>query len=332
MIDIDSLVESVDIVEYVSQFTDLQLKGREYWGLSPLKDENTPSFSIDQEKQCFCDFSSGKSGGIISFIAAYYKCSKAHAVDILKEYAKSKGVAVRDGLDTVRVCKKYRYRQKPGVDNDVKPKILPERVMDKYVWDEEKLQIWNDEGISYEVMSNFGVRYDPVTDRIVYPIRNIEGEIVNVGARTLDPEYKQKGLRKYSYLQGWNGGMDVVYGLYENLQAVKEKGYLILFEGAKSVLKAATWGINNTGALLTSHLNPNQIRILLSICCLNNVAVIFALDKDVDITDDNNIKKLRKYVNVYRLGDADGLLEEKESPVDRGFEVFKKLCKNRKRL
>jgi DNA primase len=336
MIDLDSLIESVDIAEYIEQFTDLELKGHELWGLSPLKEENTPSFSVDQEKQCFYDFSSGKAGGIITFIMEYYKCSKAKAISILREYVGENGIVISPHkMDIAKVYKKYRTQTKTDSlrrDNQQKVKVMPERIMDKYIWDEEKLKVWFDEGISYEVMMDFGVRYDPITDRIVYPIRNIHGEIVNVGARTLDPNYKEKGLRKYSYLQGWNGGMDVIYGLHDNLEHVKETGYLILFEGAKSVLKAASMGIWNTGAILTSHLNPNQIRILLSTCCLNNVAIIFALDKDVNVADDNNIKKLLKYLNVYYLQDTENLLEDKDSPIDRGFEVFKTLCINRKKL
>lgn len=332
MIGLEDLIQSVDIVEYIGQFAELERRGREYWCLSPLKGEATPSFSIEPEKQCFCDFSSGKSGGILQFIEAYFKCSKFQAIKKLEEYAGVKGVVINTSKsDAVKVFKKYRVR-KTDTKHESKTKVMPERIMDKYIMDVDELKFWIDEGISEDVLREYGVRYDPITDRIVYPIRNIQGEIVNVGARTLDPDYKAKGLRKYSYLQGWNGGMEVIYGLYENVQAVKKAGYLILFEGAKSVLKCASWGIRNTGAILTSHLNPNQMRILLSTCCLNNVAVIFALDKDINIADDKNIKKLTKYINVYYLQDTDDLLEEKDSPVDKGLEVFKTLCRNKKRL
>lgn len=333
MMEIEDLIDSVDLVEYIGQFTDLELRGREYWGLSPLKDEDTPSFSIDPDKQCFYDFSSGKSGGILQFIKYYYNCSMHRAIKKLEEYAGVNGIAIRhEKLAALKVCKKYKAREKSDLVKANKPKVMPERVMDKYPYDAEELQIWINEGITEEVMKEFGVRYDPITDRIVYPIRDMQGEIVNVGARTLDPDYKVKGLRKYSYLQGWNGGMEVIYGLHENLKYVKEKGYLILFEGAKSVLKAASWGIRNTGAILTSHLNPNQIHVLLSTCCLNNVAVVFALDKDINVANDNNIRKLTKFLNVFYLKDTEDLLDDKDSPVDKGLDVFKKLCRNKIRL
>lgn len=330
--DLLDLINSVDIVEFIGQFTDLEQRGNEYWGLSPLKDEKTPSFSVNPEKQCFCDFSSGKSGGVVQFIEEYYKCSTYKAIRKLEEYVGSSGKQVLKSsrLAALNVCRKFR--KKTDTTRNVELKILPERVMDKYEWSEEKLKSWIEEGISVEILKKYSVKYDPFTDRIAYPIRNINGEIVNIGYRTLDPDYKKKGLRKYSYMQDWGGGMNVIYGLCENFQYAKEKGYLILFEGAKSVLKAASWGIFNTGAILTSHLNPHQVKILLSTCNLNNVAVVFALDKDVNIADDKNIKKLRSYLRLYYLKDTEELLDEKDSPVDKGFDVFKRLCLNKKPL
>ena len=175
-------------------------------------------------------------------------------------------------------------------------------------------------------MQKFQVMYDSFSNRLVYPIRNLQGKIVNVGGRTLDVDWKEKKLRKYSYFQGWGGGMDVVYGLYENLECVKSLDRIIIFEGCKSVLIADTFGIHNTGALLTSHLSPYQMKILASLGC----KVTFALDKEIDIRQDKNIQKLKQYVNVDYLWDKDNLLGEKDSPVDKGKEVFNKLYEHRR--
>ena len=49
--DIRELIESVDIVEYISQFADLEERGEEYWGSAhlPIPPEHTPSFSVRKE-------------------------------------------------------------------------------------------------------------------------------------------------------------------------------------------------------------------------------------------------------------------------------------------
>jgi DNA primase len=60
--------------------------------------------------------------------------------------------------------------------------------------------------------------------------------------------------------------------------------------------------------------------------------VVFALDKDVNVRDDHNINKLKQYVNVSYLWDGRGLLDEKDSPIDKGIEVFNQLFDDRRRL
>ena len=60
---------------------------------------------------------------------------------------------------------------------------------------------------------------DIFSDRIVYPIRNPDGTIVNIGGRTLDPDWKEKKLRKYCYFHSW-GTMQTIYGYAENLKDI----------------------------------------------------------------------------------------------------------------
>ena len=60
--EVDDILEQVDILEYISQYCDFEEKNGEYWALSPFKEEKTPSFSVNTEKQRFYDFSSGAGG------------------------------------------------------------------------------------------------------------------------------------------------------------------------------------------------------------------------------------------------------------------------------
>ena len=63
--EVADIIEAIDIAEYISQFVDLEEKGGELWGLSPFKDENTPSFSLNPEKGFWYDFSAGVGGNLI---------------------------------------------------------------------------------------------------------------------------------------------------------------------------------------------------------------------------------------------------------------------------
>ena len=57
--DLEELIDSIDIVEYISQFVELEEKNGEYWGLSPFSDEKTPSCSVRRENNTFYCLSSG---------------------------------------------------------------------------------------------------------------------------------------------------------------------------------------------------------------------------------------------------------------------------------
>lgn len=326
--ELDELIRSIDIVEYISQYIELTQKGEEWWGLSCFKEEKTPSFSVRKNPPLFYDYSSGVGGNLYSFVKAYHNCSSREAVEIIKKYAGYDGDVNtrRDKLSATIVCKQFMKQRntKPSPT----PTILPDDYMDRFELREDKLDVWRKEGISDNSLKKFQVMYDSFSNRLVYPIRNLQGKIVNVGGRTLDDDWKEKKLRKYSYFQGWGGGMDVVYGLYENLECIKSLDRIIIFEGCKSVLIADTFGIHNTGALLTSHLSPYQMKILASLGC----RVTFALDKEIDIRQDKNIQKLKQYVNVDYLWDKYNLLGEKDAPVDKGKEVFERLYECRKLL
>ena len=79
--ELSELIESVDILEYISQYTEFTEKNGEYWALSPFKDEKTPSFSVRKETNSFYDFSSGIGGNVLTFIRYYDKCGYAEAIE-----------------------------------------------------------------------------------------------------------------------------------------------------------------------------------------------------------------------------------------------------------
>ncbi len=325
--ELSQLIESIDIVEFISQFVDLEQRGEEFWSLSPFKEEKTPSFSVRPNPPCFFDYSSGIGGNVFTFVKYYYKCGAAKAIEILKKYVGFNGViaAPREKMAATVVCKKFQKQK--AAKKSSESTVLPENYMERYEKRDDKLAVWEQEGISRASLDRFQVLYDSFSDRLVYPIRNIEGKIVNIGGRTLDPLWKEKKLRKYTYFQSW-GTMDTIYGVAENMEFIQKAKEIIIFEGCKSVLMADTWGIRNCGAILTSHLNPQQMKILAKLGC----HVVFALDKDVEIRSDHNINKLKQYVNVEYLCDKENLLDEKDAPVDKGQKVFQTLYENRVKL
>lgn len=323
--EVSEIIEMVDIKEYIEQYVDLELKNGEWWGLSCFKDEKTPSFSVRPDSGMWYDFSSGKGGNVIDFIKLYHKCSVHEAINKLKKYAGIEGdVDFRSKrLLSTSIAKKFKQTSKPVKQAEYK--ILRDDYMEIFEDPGSYADGWRSEGISDASMRKFQVKYDSFQNRLVFPIRSLDGKIINISGRTLVENPKLHKIRKYSYYYPL-GLLDTIYGVFENKIGISKKKEIILFEGAKSVMIADGWGIDNAAAILTSHLNPQQFKILIQL----GVRVVFALDEDVDVRQDENIQRLRHYVNVeWVYPRRDKLLGPKMAPVDAGKEVWESLYKRR---
>lgn len=76
--------KKLDLVEYLSTlgFKPAKIRGNDYWYLSPLRDEKTPSFKVDRKINCWYDHGLGKGGNLVDFGMRYFSCSSA---DFLKK-------------------------------------------------------------------------------------------------------------------------------------------------------------------------------------------------------------------------------------------------------
>src|ERR1700755_2289345 len=69
--------------DIIGKTVKLQRRGRDYVGLSPFTKEKTPSFYVNDDKGQFFDFSSGKTGDLISFLQETERLSFSEAVERL---------------------------------------------------------------------------------------------------------------------------------------------------------------------------------------------------------------------------------------------------------
>ena len=323
--DVDAVLEKISIEDYVGQYVDLSHENDECFGQCPFHADSDPSFSVTPGNGLWYCFGCGKGGTLVSFAMRYHHISYDAAIAHLCQYAGISEKCVDTRLEAVRIMKSYQKRRNQSKVPTYK--VLDPDHMLRFETNWDKAKIWEGEGIGRESMVKFDVKYDGFDNRLVFPIRSISGQIINVCGRTLDTEYKAKGLRKYTYLQKM-GVLDTIYGLYENKDEILRKKEIILFEGSKSVMKADTWGQKNTAALLTSHINTHQAKILIQL----GVRVVFALDVEVDPRKDKEFPKLSRYLTLETVRDFDGLLEPKMAPVDAGKSTWNALYEGRRRI
>lgn len=83
----EDILSNLDIVDVVSRYVSLKKVGRNFVGLSPFRNEKTPSFTVSPEKQIFKCFSTGIGGNAIKFIMEMEKIEFRDAVKILAPQA-----------------------------------------------------------------------------------------------------------------------------------------------------------------------------------------------------------------------------------------------------
>ena len=74
-----------DIVDVVGEYVQLKKQGRNYFGLCPFHNENSPSFSVAPDKQIFHCFGCGAGGNVFTFLMDIEGYSFAEAARSLAE-------------------------------------------------------------------------------------------------------------------------------------------------------------------------------------------------------------------------------------------------------
>lgn len=319
---------SVDLLEYVSQSIEMEKRGRDYFGHCPLHVDNTPSFSITPSKNSYYCFSCGRSGGIIGYLMDYEHLRFDDAVD---------KAAKLGNMDLSKMCRsqtmtflkktKNLMREKEQVVHEV----LSANELSKY--SHEDITEWIDEGILQEVMDLFEVRINDRDNRIVYPVYDINGNLINIKGRTRYKNYKELRIPKYiNYYP--IGTMDYFQGLNITLPFIKDQNEIIIFESVKSVMKAYGWGYKNCASAEKHTITDEQLKLLVRL----RVNIVFAFDSDISYSD-KDIKKtidvLKRITNVYVIYDRKGLLggkDAKNAPVDLSREIWEQLYFNKTKV
>ena len=321
---------SVDLLEYVSQTIDMERRGNDYFGKCPLHIDNTPSFSITPAKNSYYCFSCGKSGGIIGFLMDYEGLKFEDAVYKAATLA-NMDMSTMCRSQTMSFLKRIRKMIAGNKKETYQHKILDVSEIEKY--SQEEVTEWLDEGIQQDVMDLFGVRIDNWNNRIVYPVYDVDGNLINIKARTRYPNYKQMKIPKYiNYFQ--IGTMDYFQGLNVTLPVIQEKNEVIIFESVKSVMKAYGWRYKNCVSAEKHTLTDEQIKLLVKM----HVNIVFAYDTDINYWQHDvkrDIDKLKRVTNVYVIDDSNLLLggsESKNAPVDKGKEIWDELYLSRKKI
>ena len=203
---------------------------------------------------------------------------------------------------------------------------------------------WLKDGITPEVMKKFQIKFWLSQNKIIIPHFDINNRLVGIRGRALEPQeieecgkYRpiQIGNILYTYPLQFN-----LYGLNFHKEAINKRGCAIIAEAEKSVMLDEVYygNLSNTVACCGSSFNKYHISLLTNFTHANEIVI--ALDKEYDNWRSEKARKYREKIesmcrkfnslaNFSYIWDFDDLLEEKDSPFDKGKEVFDELFKNR---
>lgn len=202
-------------------------------------------------------------------------------------------------------------------------RIYPDSILTQYIM--YPYYPYMQDGLEYQTQFDFQVGFDIYSDRVIYPIHNQYGDIISIKGRTIDPNYKEKGIYKFLYLYNFNKMIEL-YNWHNALEHIQSRKEIIIFEGEKSCWYATQFGFLNCVAISGDDLSDYQVKMIKGLGI--DTRIVIAMDKDKSVDDiKKQGKKFGQSRQVYALYDAHNLLskELKHSPVDRGLETFLKL-------
>ena len=328
---LEELADKVDIVELVGQTEELKRRGQYYFINCPFHSyDDTPSLCINPITNKWHCFGCGAGSSVYDWVM---RKDNINFPEALQKVCDMVGEDITDYVESESI-KFLKQLQKQKNVNDIKVIIrkklnFAEDYLNKY--SDELPQEWLDEDMTAEALQHYNIRIDNNANRIVYPVFDADGNFIGVKGRTRIKAYKELGLSKYMNYQKI-GTIDYLQGWTEAKDEIKSTNSVIIFEGIKSCIKAYGWGIKNTVSSETAALSDGQLKFLIR-NGLSEVVIAWDTDqKTQDIVRNNKIQMLRKFTTVSIISDRYKLLGDKEAPVDKGENIFRKLLKERIRL
>src|SRR6478736_3896574 len=303
---IDEVKSRIDIIDVISDFVSIKKSGQNYKALSPFTNEKTASFYIVPAKGIFKDFSSGKGGDAITFLMehegmnymeAIKHLAKKYGVEIKEDQASAEFQAEqsqREGLYILMNFAKDYYKdtlihheegQSIGLSY-FRERGFTDRTVQKFElgyalngWenfsDEAIKKGYNKdllEKTGLVVKKEDGSSYDRFRGRVIFPVHNISGKVIAFGARMLGKDKNQPKYINSPETEIYHRS-NVLYGLYQAKNAIRQHDNCFLVEGYTDVISMHQSDVDNVVASSGTALTEDQIKQIRRFT--ENVTVLF---------------------------------------------------------
>jgi len=276
----------VDLVKVVQEHVRLTKRNKDYWGLCPFHQEDSPSFHVNPQRQSWYCFGCERKGDVFTFVELIEKTDKRGALQLLAE---------RAGVE----LKKLSPEQKDKAD--LRKRTLAmlklaaqyyEYVLWKMPAGEPGRRLLDSRHVAEETARRFQLGYAPAgrgfaeylrakgrsladaleaglmrrdgtdffAERLAIPIRDERGQVLAFTARAVRQDEQKKYINSPdspTYIKG-----RVIFGLDLARDQIAHQGNAALVEGQFDVITAHQFGVGNAVASSGTALTEDQVRLL----------------------------------------------------------------------
>ncbi|MDC0903141.1 DNA primase [Pelagibacteraceae bacterium] len=286
---LDEIKLRLKVSQVVGKSVQLKKRGKEFIGLSPFKNEKSPSFTVNDEKEFYHCFSSGEHGNIFDFLMKTKSIGFGEAVRSLaadagmqpyrfSNFDKEKDLRFqtykniyKDYLDhfhkelfSPNNKEALDYLNKRGLKNEIIQEFKLGYVPWKNSFYDEILKKYSEENINltglYYKHDKSGKYIDRFNSRIIFPVNNITGDTIAFGGRII----RESKLAKYInspetefYKKG-----SMIFNLDKAKNCRSETNEVIIVEGYMDVVSLYSKGVKNVIANSGTALTDRQIDIV----------------------------------------------------------------------
>ena len=286
---LDEIGQRLKVSDVVGSVVKLSKRGKEFVGLSPFTNEKTPSFTVNDEKGFYHCFSSGEHGGIFDFLV---KVEKLTFGDAVRRLAAKAGMQeykfTKTSIEQEKKIKRsekifqlfFSYCHKNLFIETHKNHLnyLIERSLSKSTIDFFQIGFCDDSnkardhflklGYSEKEIIETGLFYENdqnktlvsrFKNRIIFPIKNLFGEFIGCGGRTVLSSIPAKYINSPETIFFKKGNN--LYNFNNAKNENKNTGHILIVEGYMDVVSLYNSGIKNVCASLGTAITDSQINL-----------------------------------------------------------------------
>ena len=291
--------DAIDIVQVIGDFMPLKRQGSDYVACCPFHQEKTPSFHVSPSRQYFNCFGCHEKGNAITFLMKHEQMTYVEAlkwlgnkygIEVNDVQESFEEIQKRNHRDSLLIINEYAgkyftnallnteegrsvglsyFRERGFKDETIREFQLGYANKERDSFTREavaagyKKSLLVELGLSVEKTDGpyAGEVTDKFHERVMFPIRSVNGKIVAFGGRILSSEKSPVKYMNSPESEIYHKKR-VLYGLYEARNSISQKKNCYLVEGYTDVISMHQSGIENVVASCGTALTEEQVLLL----------------------------------------------------------------------